>query len=111
MDGGPGARTRDLMAAVLPLAPNEREFIERLNRTGEIAPDLLTGDRVMTSIIRDHPGLRWKALNVRKHHGLAHLGRGMTSHDEAPSGSRCMNAISDAGGRGPGPWSRGTHIS
>ena len=64
--------TRELMAAVLPLAPNEREFIERLNRTGEIAPDLLTGDRVMTSIIRDHPGLRWKALNVRKHHGLAH---------------------------------------
>jgi hypothetical protein len=62
--------TRALMAAVLPLAPNEREFIERLSQLGEIAPELLTGDPAMAAIIRDHPGIRWKVVNVRKHRGL-----------------------------------------
>jgi predicted nucleotidyltransferase component of viral defense system len=62
--------TRALMAAVLPLAPNEREFIERLNQMGEIAPEVLTGEPAMVAIIREHPGLRWKVVNVRKHRGL-----------------------------------------
>jgi hypothetical protein len=63
--------TRDLMAAVLPLAAHELEFLERLNGAGEIVPDLLTADPSMQAIIRDHPGLRWKALSVRHHLGLA----------------------------------------
>ena len=63
--------TRELMAAVLPLATHEFEFLERLNGAGDIAPELLTGDAAMQAIIQDHPGLKWKALNVKKRLGGA----------------------------------------
>lgn len=59
--------TRELMASVLPLTRQEMEFLERLNAAGEIVPELLTGAAAMQSIIRNHPGLKWKALNVKKH--------------------------------------------
>ncbi len=62
---------RDLLSAVLPLAPNEMEFLDRLNDHGDITPELLTADPDMQATIREHPGLRWKALNVKKHHGIA----------------------------------------
>lgn len=62
---------RSLLAAVLPLTAHEREFIERLNDRGEVVPELLTNDPVMQATIRDHPALRWKALNVREHRGLS----------------------------------------
>ena len=61
---------RDLLSAVLPLTREEREFIERLNERGEIAPNLLTDDGAMGRAIQQHPALRWKAINVRKHRGL-----------------------------------------
>jgi hypothetical protein len=63
--------TRDLMAAVLPLEPHELEFLERLNAGGDIAPKLITGDESLQEIIGNHPGLRWKALNVKKRLGVA----------------------------------------
>lgn len=62
--------TRDLMASVLPLEAHEIDFIERLNGAGDIAPELLTPDPVTQAIIRDHPGLEWKALNVKKRLGV-----------------------------------------
>jgi predicted nucleotidyltransferase component of viral defense system len=61
--------TRELMAAVLPLEANEREFLEHLNGAGDIAPELLTGDALLQTVIREHPNLKWKALNVKKHRG------------------------------------------
>jgi predicted nucleotidyltransferase component of viral defense system len=61
--------TRELMTAVLPLEPHEHDFIERLNDEGNIEPELLTTEPAMQAIIRDHPGLKWKALNVKKHLG------------------------------------------
>lgn len=61
---------RDLISVVLPLTAAEREFIERLNGRGEIAPELVTGDAAMQTTLRTHPALRWKALNVRKRLGL-----------------------------------------
>jgi predicted nucleotidyltransferase component of viral defense system len=63
--------TRDLMSAVLPLERHESDFLERLNGAGEIAQELLTADPAMQAIIHDHPGLKWKALNVKKHLGIA----------------------------------------
>jgi hypothetical protein len=63
--------TRELMAAVLPLAKHELEFLERLNGAGDIAPEVLTDVPAMQAIIRDHPGLKWKALNVKKRLGVA----------------------------------------
>jgi predicted nucleotidyltransferase component of viral defense system len=62
--------TRALMAAVLPMEPHELEFLNRLNGQGEIAPELLTGEPGMRALIQGHPGLRWKALNVKKHRGI-----------------------------------------
>jgi predicted nucleotidyltransferase component of viral defense system len=62
---------RGHVSAVLPLAPNEREFIGRLNEKGDIVSELLTGDKAMQTTIRDHPGLKWKAQNVKKHFGIA----------------------------------------
>lgn len=61
---------RDMLSLVLPFERNEREFLDRLNDRGEIAPELLTDDTDLQAIIRSHPGLLWKALNVRKHQGL-----------------------------------------
>jgi predicted nucleotidyltransferase component of viral defense system len=62
---------RDLLAAVLPLEPQEQEFLRLLNDEGRIVPNLLTEDEDMQGLIIRHPGLRWKALNVRKHLGLS----------------------------------------
>jgi predicted nucleotidyltransferase component of viral defense system len=61
--------TRELMAAVLPLEPHELEFLERLNGAGEIAPEILSAEPAMQAILRDHPGLAWKALNRKKRLG------------------------------------------
>jgi hypothetical protein len=61
---------RDLLSVVLPLTADEREFVSRLNDRGEIAPELLTRDGDMRALVRNHPGLLWKALNVRRHHGI-----------------------------------------
>jgi len=64
------AESRELLSAVLPLRPGEREFLDLLNGRGEIVPELLTGDTAMQELLRGHPGLLWKALNVRRHRGL-----------------------------------------
>ncbi len=61
---------RDMLSIVLPFDPPEREFLDHLNNRGEIAPALLTADTNLQAIIGSHPGLLWKALNVRKHQGL-----------------------------------------
>lgn len=60
---------RDLLSLVLPLRADEREFIERLNDRGEIAPERLTGDGAMQAALREHPALRWKSLSFKQHRG------------------------------------------
>jgi len=62
---------RDRLQVVLPLRPEEIEFLDRLNDRGEIVGELLTGDPAMQRLIGAHPGLQWKARNVREHRGLA----------------------------------------
>ena len=61
------ADCKELLSIVLPLEPEEREFLDRLNGRGEIVPELLTDDSRLQALLRTHPGLLWKALNVRKH--------------------------------------------
>ena len=63
------AECRERLAIVLPLQSHELEFLGRLNGAGDIASEVLTGDPAMQTIIRDLPGLRWKAFNVKKHLG------------------------------------------
>jgi hypothetical protein len=64
------AECRERLSALLPLDDAEVEFLRRLNDLGEIVPELITCDQAQQATIREYPGLRWKALNVRKHHGL-----------------------------------------
>ena len=64
------AECRERLSLVLPLNDTETEFLRRLNDEGEIVPDLITDDPGMQATLREHPGLKWKALNVRKHLGL-----------------------------------------
>jgi predicted nucleotidyltransferase component of viral defense system len=61
---------RGLVSALLPLRENEVEFLTRLNERGEIAAELLTAEERLQQIVRAHPGLLWKAWNVRRHRGI-----------------------------------------
>ncbi len=56
---------RQLLSVVLPFEGPELEFLDRLNDHGRIAAELLTEDPRLQDIIRAHPALHWKALNVR----------------------------------------------
>ncbi|MGH9316312.1 MAG: nucleotidyl transferase AbiEii/AbiGii toxin family protein [Thermoanaerobaculia bacterium] len=49
---------------------NEREFLDLLCDQGRVAPQLLTEDSAQQGLIRAHPLLQWKALNVRKFKAL-----------------------------------------
>jgi hypothetical protein len=57
---------REGLAALLPLTDAEREFLDRLLDHGEVDPALLTSDTELSDRIRRHPGLEWKAQNVRQ---------------------------------------------
>lgn len=57
---------REGLAALLPLNAAEREFLDRLLDHGEVEPALLTNDAGLADRIRRHPGLEWKAQNVRQ---------------------------------------------
>jgi predicted nucleotidyltransferase component of viral defense system len=64
-----GSECRELLSAVLPFESHELEFLTRLNERGEIAPELITDEAELQSVIRSHPGLLWKAINVREYRG------------------------------------------
>ncbi|MBI4489179.1 MAG: nucleotidyl transferase AbiEii/AbiGii toxin family protein [Deltaproteobacteria bacterium] len=57
---------REKLSIILPLEEHEREFLTRLLDYGEIKPSLLTEDEELAAKLETHPGLLWKALNVRK---------------------------------------------
>jgi hypothetical protein len=46
-----------------------REFLDKLMDHGEIDPSLLTDDPELADRINVHPGLLWKATNVRSFRG------------------------------------------
>ena len=54
------------ISIVLPFTEREREFLDRILDHGEIKPSLITTNKEMAKRIRNHPGLEWKALNVRE---------------------------------------------
>lgn len=58
--------TRNALEQLLPFTDSEKEFFDRLLDYGEIMPALLTGDEALAERISRHPGLEWKALNVRE---------------------------------------------
>lgn len=60
---------REALKAVLPLSAAERKFLDGVLDRGEIDPTLLTGQKDLAQRILEHPGLLWKALNVRQYKG------------------------------------------
>lgn len=62
-------QVRSGLSWLLPLNEQATEFLTRLNDHGEIRPELLTTDVEMQARLVEHPGLLWKALNVRRHKG------------------------------------------
>lgn len=62
--------TKEALAFLFPLTDAEMEFLNRLLDYGEIHPALLTDDADLQARLSEHPLLKWKALNVRKHKGV-----------------------------------------
>ncbi len=60
---------RAALSAVFPLAESEQVFLDLLLEHGEIDATLLTDDQDLKKRIATHPGLQWKAVNVREHKG------------------------------------------
>jgi len=58
---------RGLLGIVLPFSASEREFLDYLLDHGKIEPSLLTDNQELAERIYQHPGLKWKALNVLRH--------------------------------------------
>jgi len=58
---------RAFLGTLLPFKPEELEFLARLNEQGEIDTALLTDDAAIQETLRKHPGLLWKAQNVRQY--------------------------------------------
>jgi len=58
---------RRRLSDLLPLTPDEVEFLRLINDEGLIHPELLTSDEAMQAVISAQPGLQWKTMNVRKY--------------------------------------------
>ena len=61
---------RKKLSIVFPFSESELEFLNAILDRGEIKPDLITEDSKLQNCISNHPMLKWKALNVRKHFKL-----------------------------------------
>jgi len=59
------------LGSVLSLREAEIAFLDALLNEGRIDASLLTDDPELIRRIEVHPGLQWKALNVRRHKGLS----------------------------------------
>ena len=62
---------RGSLGTLLPFTDAECRFLDHLLDHGEIEPWLLTDDKELAKRILDQPGLKWKALNVRRFRGKA----------------------------------------
>lgn len=59
------AQCRERLSMLLPLRPEETEFVASVIDRGEIVPELLTADPDLRQRIRSHPALEWRALQSR----------------------------------------------
>ena len=59
------------LSAVLPFTDSEWAFLDLLLNQGVIDSTLLTADASLQKRIQNQPLLEWKAINVRRHKGLA----------------------------------------
>lgn len=52
---------------VLPFSDSENKFLQEVNFTGNIYPEMVSEDEAMQMNIRNHPMLAWKCLNVKNY--------------------------------------------
>lgn len=57
---------QDVLSHLLPFDENEKRFFDLLLDEGEIESSLITSDTELQKKINLHPGLLWKAQNVKK---------------------------------------------
>ena len=57
---------REYLIPLLNFSEGESEFLNCLLDHGEINASLITGDEELAQRLRTHPGLLWKAVNVRE---------------------------------------------
>lgn len=62
---------KEALTVILPFTDSEQNFLNLLLDKGQIAPELLTDDTALQERIRNHPMLKWKAINVRQYKGLS----------------------------------------
>ena len=62
--------TRSALGTVLPFTDAERGFLDRVLDNGEIEPSIIATDVELAHRILHHPGLAWKARNVREFKGI-----------------------------------------
>ena len=62
--------TRAALGVVLPFTDAERAFLDRVLDNGEIEPSIIATDVELAHRILHHPGLAWKARNVREFKGI-----------------------------------------
>ncbi len=58
---------RDSLAEIIDFTSNELQFLKNIIEHGEITPELLTADNNLMELIKRHPVLLWKAMNVREY--------------------------------------------
>lgn len=56
---------REGLGAIWPISEPHREFIDRLLEYGEVRPELVASEPEQIDRIASHPGLLWKAKNVK----------------------------------------------
>lgn len=62
---------QEAISEILTFTGSEQEFLDTLLDNGKIASELITDDLQLQQRIQEHPMLKWKALNVRKHKGVS----------------------------------------
>ena len=58
---------RGKLDIILPFSDSENKFLQEVNFTGNIYPEMVSEDEAMQMNIRNHPMLAWKCLNVKNY--------------------------------------------
>ncbi len=58
---------KDNLAEIIAFDSNELEFLTNIIDYGKIIPEVITQDPALIALIKKHPVLLWKAMNVQEH--------------------------------------------
>jgi hypothetical protein len=56
---------RGRLADLLPLDPNEMQFISKIRNEGIVSPELITDDNVLAKKMISHPAINWGTSSVK----------------------------------------------